>query len=551
MNLALFLFGYTSLFLSILGYGKIINKYVLNLKDQNVGMSGIIGIFSITLIIYFLNFFIKISLVVNSVIHLIGIMFFLYYFINNRKIIKTIEIYIPLFFLLVFILFLLSAKPHDDFEYYHFSYMNYLNNEIASLGIGNFNHGFRTHSSIFYFTSSFYLPLIEDKLLHSGSIFYIIFSNLILIKKIFSKNNSKNNFIKFLSLLAFAFINIIFYRMSEHGTDRSAQILITILIIEILEKINFKDNDNIGIYNIMILFSLIISLKAFYSVYLILVLPIIILQKNKLNFLKTNIFNRVFFISLTLIMFFYSVNLINTGCLIYPLNISCFDELSWSIPMLEVNQMRDWYELWAKAGANPNMRVQNPGDYINSFNWVNNWIDMYFFNKVLDFLIAVIFIFIVTFFIFLKKKKKKYSKKIKFITIYTFILLLLFEWFINHPSLRYGGFSLFALLIFIPGAIYLSKHEYNPNIFLKRKILFITFVIIIFAARNIDRINSEIKNYNYNFLSYPSYNINFKNYNINNIINELKKKCTENIKLCEKEIIKYKKFYDKSLYYRK
>ena len=36
-------------------YGKIINKYVLNLKDQNVGMSGIIGIFSITLIIYFLN----------------------------------------------------------------------------------------------------------------------------------------------------------------------------------------------------------------------------------------------------------------------------------------------------------------------------------------------------------------------------------------------------------------------------------------------------------------------------------------------------------------
>ena len=76
-------------------------------------------------------------------------------------------------------------------------------------------------------------------------------------------------------------------------------------------------------------------------------------------------------------------------------------------------------------------------------------------------------------------------------------------------------------------------------------------MIIIFAARNIDRINSEIKNYNYNFLSYPSYNINFKNYNINNIINELKNKCTENIKLCEKEIIKYKKFYDKSLYYRK
>ena len=57
MSLAIFLSGYLFLFISILGYGKIVSKYILNLPDQNDGMSGIIGIFSISLIIYFFNFF--------------------------------------------------------------------------------------------------------------------------------------------------------------------------------------------------------------------------------------------------------------------------------------------------------------------------------------------------------------------------------------------------------------------------------------------------------------------------------------------------------------
>ena len=551
MNLIAFLITYIALFLSILGYGKITSKYILNLPSQNIGMEGILGIFSISLIVYLLNFFFKISLVFNSILHVIGILSFFYCFINHRKITHKNEIYITLFLLFIFIFFLLSAKPHDDFEYYHFGYINYLNNEIASFGIGNFNHGFRTHSSIFYFSSSFYLPVIEHQLAHSGAIFFIIFSNLILIKKIFFSNDPKKIFIQFLSLLAFAFINIVFYRMSEHGTDRSAQILIIILIIEILERINFKDNNYSKIYSIMILFSLIISLKAFYSVYLILILPIILLEKNKFNFFIKCVSSRAFVFSITLIILFYSVNFINTGCLIYPLNITCFDTLPWAIPINEVNQMREWYELWAKAGANPNTRVENPGLYITSFNWVANWIDVYFFNKILDFLIGTLCIFLTTFVIFFNKKKKLKLKNIKFFTIFIFIIFLLIEWFINHPSLRYGGFSLFALLIFIPGAIYISKFKHHPNNLLKKKFLLISIVIIIFISRNVDRINNEVINYEYNFITYPSYNTNFKNLKINNIIAELKQKCNENKVSCNNEIIKYKEVYKRSLYYRK
>ena len=60
------------------------------------------------------------------------------------------------------------------------------------------------------------------------------------------------------------------------------------------------------------------------------------------------------------------------------------DNFSWAI-ILKVLSMSNWYELWAKAGANPNFRVDNPEDYIKSFNWVSHWFNEYFFTKVSDF----------------------------------------------------------------------------------------------------------------------------------------------------------------------
>ena len=39
----------------------------------------------------------------------------------------------------------------------------------------------------------------------------------------------------------------------------------------------------------------------------------------------------------------------NTGCLVYPLSISCFDSFAWSIPIEEVNYMNEWFQLWSKV----------------------------------------------------------------------------------------------------------------------------------------------------------------------------------------------------------
>ena len=59
--------------------------------------------------------------------------------------------------------------------------------------------------------------------------------------------------------------------MAEHGTDRSAQILILLIFIEIIEYMHKRFLDSFLLNKIIILITIAISLKAFYLVYLILI----------------------------------------------------------------------------------------------------------------------------------------------------------------------------------------------------------------------------------------------------------------------------------------
>ena len=184
-----------------------------------------------------------------------------------------------------------------------------------------------------------------------------------------NKRLKENNFDKlfFLSLLFFMFILIFFYRIAEHGTDRSAQILIFLLISELLIIINYDKGIRENIAKISILLGIIVSLKSFYVLYIILTIPVFyyFFKKNKFKFILLIFKNYFFYLSLILIFNILIINFFNSGCLIYPVSFTCFEKFSWSIPIAEVLLMNDWYEQWSKAGANPNFRVENPQEYIN------------------------------------------------------------------------------------------------------------------------------------------------------------------------------------------
>ena len=539
---------YWLIIFSIIGYGLLFNKIFLRSESQNLGFIGIYGIFSLLLISYISSFFLPHTQIFNLAVLSLGLINF---FIN--KVIFDKELKKLIFIFGFLIIFIFISKNHDDFSYYHFPYTHLLTEYSGIIGLGNFTHGFKTSSSIFYLSSLWNLPFIEYYLFHISPVFFLGFSNLILFNKIekFLKNND-TNYILYLSIFCIIFINIFFYRLAEHGSDRSAMILIIILIIELLDLNNKTKNilDESLSLKLLILITLIISLKNFYILYLILLLPILIGFINKKYSLLFFIKNKVTYLCLTFILILFTVSFFNTGCVIYPVKILCFEKYSWAIPLSEVDLLNNWYQQWAKGGASPEHRVENPILYIQNFNWVKNWFEVYFFNKVSDYLLGLLFLSLIIFLTFYSKKVKNISKP-KFTFIYIILVFLTCEWFYFHPALRYGGYHLIALLIFIPLSIFLSKYVQNINLFKKKFYILIILTIFIFFMRNTNRLVNEYEQYNYNILDnsyYSSESQNFAIFNRIKNINECKVKSTNDN--CKNDPLKNKKINIFNIYYK-
>ena len=219
--LILLLFYFLILY-SIMGYGRVFTLFNSNYQDSS--FNGLIGIAFLILLSYLTNIFFAHNYLHNFLIIFLGLGIFIYDFKKNfsKRIVEYRDV--TIIFIIIFI-GILMYKNHDDFFYYHFPYTQILTNYNKIFGLGNLNHGFRTASSIFYLNSLFYLPIIKYFLMNSGAAYILGFSNYILyknIKDLIKKNNFNN--VLFLSILSIIYINIIFARIAEHGTDRLALI---------------------------------------------------------------------------------------------------------------------------------------------------------------------------------------------------------------------------------------------------------------------------------------------------------------------------------------
>ena len=538
LNFAIFVSFYILIITSTVGYGYfIVNVTKLKKANFSNGYIGLFGIFFLIFYSYFSHFFISHNYINNVLILVLGLLLFIFFFYKDKK--KKNYILFFLFFLFLFIGFIIF-KSHDDFSYYHFPYTYYLTQNNLLIGIGNFNHGFRTPSSIFYLNSLFYLPVIKYYFFQIGSFMIMGFTSLIFLDFIYKKIKEKNNdIIFFLSLMFFIFVNIFFYRISEHGTDRSAQILIFLFIIELIIIINTNDHFRENSSKIFVLLILIISLKAFYIFYLTLLFPIIyylIKEKNFYHFIDS-LKNPFFYLSAFIFIFILITNFFNSGCLIYPISATCFENFSWSIPLAEVSQMNDWYEQWAKAGAGPNFRINDPAIYIQNFNWVGNWLTKYFFNKISDFIYGLIFLSIILLTVFHSKNNQARNAYKGIFFIYFILILLFFEWFYNHPALRYGGYSLISLLLFLPVANILSKRNYLHFNIKVRVYSLILITLLIFFTRNLNRLYKENLQYDYNPIKEINYHVDNSYFRIQNSFIDIINKnndCIDQLDHCNK-----------------
>ena len=494
MNYLLIYFFAITLSLSIIGYGyllsRIINKDLLNF---NIGYQGLLGILFLTMISYITIFFTKHDYIHNIILHAIGIASFIYYFKKN-KIYSELKRLILIFTILF--IGLLIIVNHDDFNYYHLTYSLGLTENKIFLGLGNFSHGYKHHSSLFFFNSIIFLPFIKFYLFHSLGWFTLVFANYLIIDYLLFKNNKELNFEYFFYLLSLLFINIKFCRIGGYGTDLSGQIILLIIFPLIystlklkIDETKFKSNLSI----IILLISYATTLKAFFILNFILLIPFLIFFKIE-KIIDYVIFSKTFVVATLTVSLLILVNFAYTGCAIYPVKETCLSKkLSWSLEKKTVEHMNNWYQQWAKAGAGVTYRVEDSKNYIKKFNWVQNWFERYFLYKGKETIIGIVFFSFLTLILFRGVNKEKPDKKKRNILISLFILtlILFFEWFYNHPAFRYGGYYLLCIICFFPICFYLSKKKFFYFEKKKTVIFLIILSMLIFNLRNLKRIDDE------------------------------------------------------------
>jgi hypothetical protein len=531
-----FVFYFLILF-SVIGIGQLF--LLIFYKDVNYLNIGYSGLFSCLLLIiysYISNFFIPHSQYHNFILILVGLILFIY-FNFKATVFKNLQLNLLLIYFLILFISFLVFKTHEDFPYYHFPYTDYLTKNSLIIGLGHYDLGFRTPSSIFYLGSLFYLPVIQFYMFLMPAILFMGFGNLVFSQRIYEDLKNKNvNFLTYFSLLSFVFINIFFYRIAAHGSDRSAQILILVLIFEILNFINYSNQLEKkilkGLLKIFLLISLIISLKAFYILYLIFLIPIFfyIYKNSKFILLfKYLFFNKASALLLLTLSIVVIKNFLITGCFVYPVLITCFENLSWSLGNKEVERLYNHYQLWSKGGMAPNYIVDNPEFYIQNFNWVKGWINIYFFNKVSDFLLGLLLLLTVFIITFYSRIKINYLKPKGALIVLLILSLLFFEWFYHHPDLRYGGYCILAGFTFIIFSIQFTSYKNNKKKLYKKFYFLIILSLLIFFVRNFSRILEEVKKYNYQPIQHSGYIFEEKHYlRADRKFNEL----ISNYKLC-------------------
>ena len=497
-----YLFLYFSLIIiisSIIGYGfllaRIINYKLLNLDLGNIG---ILGLLFFVIISYFTIFFFKHDYLHNIIFHLVGLIFF-YYFFKKLKIKK--EFFKLLSLLILFGIGFLVTKNHDDFAFYHLTYAFSLTQDKINFGMGNLGLGYRHHSSLFFINSLLYLPFIKFYLFHSIGFITLIFANYICLSNLLSKNKLKKfnyEYIYYLSI--FIYINCKFYRIGEYGTDIAGQIIFLTLFPKIILIFNENINSKYlkpNIEHLILIITYLITIKTYFIVYLL--FSIILLVKLKSKIFEFFIKSKSTYAFLLTLFLLFMINISYTGCAIYPLKETCFsNKILWSLDKEEVQKNKIWYGFWSKAGATPDSNIKDFDKYINKFNWLSNWTNKYFFNKGLENLIVIIFVSLLLTIIFYRNKSKNFKFNFfhkEFNLIYLILIILFFEWFYQHPTLRYGGYSLLAAVIFLPFSYFISFSNLKYNLRKKFVVSLLIITIAVFNIRNIKRIKYEAKNY--------------------------------------------------------
>ena len=552
------IFNSTILIFTLISAGHFFSKIILQNNNQlEISHYGILGIIFLSIISFILNLIAPLNEMISNFIFIFIILnFFIIKFKNKLQITNFIKKIIPL--ILLNILLISYSNYYDpDGAWYHLPFSRLINDYKIILGSASLHPMFGSHSILQYFAASLHNSLTGP----NGVLFVNSLIGAFFLMFFYEKYKLEKNFyLKIFLFMALVLFFIEMNRVSEYGNDTGGHLFFILTIFFSLKILLEKKLTPIAFKEICLL-----SLFTFF----IKPLLIFILFIPAWLYIKNNLYKNFSFVPLfsVLITFFWlSKNTLLTGCLIYPLNFTCIEKLSWysSNPnfLISAKNSSQFSELHSKGWKNfdQNIRkfvnyeneLEKKENFKNSFKWVNSYIEGGYYNNILKkvdyYIIFLSLVFLILFYLSKKSRlrREKLFKKgdLKKINILLYLnLIFFFIFIIKFPDGRYGLSYMFVVIYFI--FIYIFCYL-NFNLrFLKLVKILNFFLIILFT---VFLLKNSMKILTQNEIASPLPDINYKN---SQIFKKMSKKIengkifdiyygdAKNIRFAEKNLCKY------------
>jgi hypothetical protein len=492
---SIFIFSFFTVYFYFL-IGKFFNYKINNnntLSIKNIIYQCIIGLILISFIALITNFFISLNKITNTIIY--SSILIIVVLIKKKIYFKEIKVIFIVISLLNFLLIIWNKVYTPDAGLYHLPFINVLHEYKIIIGLSNIHFRFG-HTSILEYLNAINYNLvfnINGILIPQGILCVLIIIHFFNETFIFFKNKEKINITFFFSLFVLIFICLKISRYSEFGNDAAAHLLFFYLINIFLSDNKLTKDKK---FSDFFLISVYIALIKIFMVFAILI-PFIIFFNN----LKNNFFNKTTFFGIIFIFLWLFKNIIISGCLIYPIEKTCFKVLYWHNNK-EIIKEKISGEAWAKGWPhNQNLKITQK-EFIEDFRWLSSWKYhlIYIIKKLAIFFIVLLLILI----IFRNIKKKKiylHKKNIKYKIYFVFIICSVgtLVWFIKAPLYRYGFSYTISFLLLIISYLLVKFYNFNQKLLYKlvRSIFFLCIITILLLQ--LPRIvkNYQMKSYNY------------------------------------------------------
>ena len=463
-------------------YGHLINSNKDSDKFEKYCNKSILGFILISFISLTLNFFFPLNGLINTSILVIGI--FVLFIIKKVQFEKEEIIFIAISAIITTGLILYSTVNRPDAGLYHLPFTSMLNEHKIVFGSANIHFRFGHISIIQYVSAANKNYLFENfgiliPLASIISFFVIFFFNKIYF--IF-KSSKEIDLSNIFSIFIVIFISYKINRYSSFGNDAVAHICFFYLITRLLSK----DNKDLHIITLISVFIFLNKSTMIISLFI----PFILFFKY-FDYKNLKIF---FSLPSFFLLFWLAKNVIISGCLVYPIEKTCFTKLNWT-DINEVKLESIQAEAWSKGFPDRKDITITAENFKKNFVWFDSW----FFGhgiKILKILIPYFLVSIIIFFFLGGNKNSILISKEKFIInillLLTFLGSILF--FLKFPLFRYGYSYIISFFILI---ILYFKNKYS--LIRVKKISKLVFIIClcIFSSKQFIRYFKNENIYNY------------------------------------------------------